>query len=194
MKRDEIYNEVLAMLNERIDYKSITLAEVAERCGMGKSTIYEYFQSKDQMIFGSIVFYLNKMVKFFTSFQVTTFRASLKTFVKAIAVTMKANYWMVLPWTFLDIYSSYLTEQNANDISNMLYKCKDYIFSLFNKICAKGVEEGTLYEIDEVHTKFAFDGIVAGLCDEIDASTNTNDPNVTALIDDLCSCVVKQLN
>ena len=194
MKRDLIYNEVLAMLNERIDYKSITLAEVAERCGMGKSTIYEYFQSKDQMIFGSIVFYLNKMVKFFTSFEVSTFRASLKTFVKAVIVTMKANYWMVMPWTFLDNYSAYLTEQNANDISDMLYKCKDFIYALFTKICEKGADEGTLYEIDELHPKFAFDGIIAGLCDEVDANTNTSDPEVVALIDDLCSCVVKQLN
>ena len=82
MKKEMIYEEVLAMLNDRVDYKSITLAEVAKRCNMGKSTIYEYFSSKDEMVFNSIIYYLNKMVKFFSnSFKITTFRTSLRTFI-----------------------------------------------------------------------------------------------------------------
>ena len=47
MKRELIYEEVLAMLNDRVDYKSITLSEVAKRCGMGKSTIYDLKYTPD---------------------------------------------------------------------------------------------------------------------------------------------------
>ncbi|MBQ3048041.1 MAG: TetR/AcrR family transcriptional regulator [Clostridia bacterium] len=195
MKRELIYEEVLAMLNDRVDYKSITLSEVAKRCGMGKSTIYEYFASKDEMVFNSIIFYLNRMVKFFSAgFKVTTFRASLKTFIKAVIITMKANYWMVMPWTFLDNYAPFLSEEDADTITEMLYKCKEVIMSLFTSICEKGEEEGFLFQISDGAINFAYNGIIGSLCDEVDSEYDLEDPDSKAFIEELVACVVKQLN
>lgn len=195
MKKEIIYEEVLSMLNDRVDYKSITLSDVAKRCEMGKSTIYEYFSSKDEMIYNSIIYYLNKMIKFFSSsFKVTTFRSSLKTFLKAIIITMKANYWMVMPWTFLDNYAPFLSENNADTITEMLYKCREVIYTLFTQICEKGEEEGTLYKIDDVYLNFAFCGIIGALTEEIDKDFDFDSDDAKYLVDDLCSCVVKQLN
>ena len=195
MKKELIYEEVLAMLNDRVDYKSITLSEVAKRCGMGKSTIYEYFVSKDEMVFNSIIFYLNRMIKFFSAgFRVSTFRSSLKTFIKAITITMKANYWMVMPWTFLDNYAPFLTEEDAETITNMLYKCKDVILSLFTEICERGEDEGVLFKIDDMAINFAYNGIIGYLTDEVNADTDLESEDTKYLIEDLCTCVVKQLN
>ena len=195
MKKELIYEEVLSMLNDRVDYKSITLSELAKRCGMGKSTIYEYFTSKDEMIFNSIIFYLNRMVKFFSAgFKVTTFRASLKTFIKAVIITMKANYWMVMPWTFLDNYAPFLNEEDADTITEMLYKCKEVILSLFSSICEKGEEEGILFKIDDQNINFAYNGIIGSLTEEIDGDYDLENEDAKLFIEDLCSCVVKQLN
>ena len=195
MKKELIYEEVLEMLNDRVDYKSITLQEVAKKCGMGKSTIYEYFSSKDEMVFNSIIYYLNRMMKFFsTNFKITTFRTSLKTFIKAIIITMKANYWMVMPWTFLDNYAPFFTEENSDTITEMLYKCKEVIVALFTHICEKGEEEGTLYKIDDLYLNFAFNGIIGSLSEEIDNEFDLESEDAKYLIEDLCSCVVKQLN
>jgi AcrR family transcriptional regulator len=195
MKKELIYDEVLSMLNDRVDYKSITLAEVAKRCDMGKSTIYEYFKSKDEMVFNSIIFYLNKMIKFFSSsFEISTFRTSLKTFVKAVIVTMKANYWMVMPWTFIDNYAPFLSEEDADTISNTLYKCREVIFSLFSNICEKGEEEGTLFEYTSASLNFAFNGIIGSLSEEVDNNYDIESQQATDFINDLCSGVVKQLN
>ncbi len=195
MKKELIYEEVLSMLNDRVDYKSITLSEVAKRCGMGKSTLYEYFESKDEMVYNSIIFYLNRMVKFFSaSFKISTFRTTLKTFIKAIIITMKANYWMVMPWTFLDNYAPFFTEENADTITEMLYKCREVIISLFSSICEKGEEEGTLYKIDDQNINFAFNGIIGSLSEEIDADYDLESEDAKLFVEDLCSCVVKQLN
>jgi AcrR family transcriptional regulator len=195
MKKEMIYEEVLSMLNDRVDYKSITLSEVAKRCEMGKSTIYEYFTSKDEMVFNSIIYYLNKMIKFFSSnFKVTTFRASLKTFLKAIIITMKANFWMVMPWTFLDNYAPFLSQDNADTITEMLYKCREVIVNLFTKICEKGEDEGTLYKLDDVYLNFAFCGIIGALTEEVDKDFDLESEDARYLVDDLCACVVKQLN
>lgn len=190
-----IYEEVLAMLNDRVDYKSITLSEVAKRCGIGKSTIYEYFISKDEMVFNSIIFYLNRMIKFFSNgFRITTFRASLKIFIKAIIITMKANFWMVMPWTFLDNYAPFLNEEDAETISDLLYKSKEVIFGLFSAICEKGEEEGTLFKIDDTNINFAYNGIVCSLSEEIDGEYDYETDEAKLFVEDLCSCVVKQLN
>ena len=195
MKKELIYEEVLAMLNDRVDYKSITLSEVAKRCGMGKSTLYEYFASKDEMVFNSIIFYLNRMVKFFSAgFKITTFRASLKTFIKAVIITMKANFWMVMPWTFLDNYAPFLNEDDADTITEMLYKCKEVILSLFTSICEKGEEEDVLFKIDDVDINFAYNGIIGSLSEEVDSEFDFEDEDSKLFIDDHCSCVVKQLN
>lgn len=195
MKKEMIYEEVLAMLNDRVDYKSITLSEVAKRCGMGKSTIYEYFASKDEMVFNSIIFYLNRMVKFFSAgFKVTTFRASLKTFIKAVIITMKANFWMVMPWTFLDNYAPFLAEEDADTITEMLYKCKEVILALFTSICEKGEEEGVLFEISDSAINFAYNGIIGSLSEEVDAEYDLEDDDSKAFIEELATNVVKQLN
>lgn len=195
MKRELIYEEVLAMLNDRVDYKSITLSEVAKRCEMGKSTIYEYFASKDEMVFNSIIFYLNRMIKFFSDgFKVSTFRASLRTFIKAVTITMKANFWMVMPWTFLDNYAPFLTEEDADTITEMLYKCKEVILTLFTAICHKGEEEGTLFKIDDSTINFAYNGVIGSLSEEVDSEYDLETEDAKIFIDTLCSCVVKQLN
>lgn len=195
MKKEIIYEEVLAMLNDRVDYKSITLAEVAKRCGMGKSTIYEYFVSKDEMVFNSIIFYLNRMIKFFSNgFKITTFRASLKVFIKAVIITMKANFWMVMPWTFLDNYAPFLTEEDADTISELLYKCKEVILELFSAICEKGKEEGTLFEINEKNINFAYNGIICSLTEEVDSEYDYDSDESKLFVEDLCACVLRQLN
>ncbi len=195
MKKEMIYEEVLAMLNDRVDYKSITLAEVAKRCGMGKSTIYEYFVSKDEMVFNSIIFYLNRMMKFFSNgFRVTTFRASLKVFIKAVIITMKANFWMVMPWTFLDNYAPFLTEEDADTITELLYKCKEVILELFTAICEKGKEEGTLFEINEKNINFAYNGIICSLSEEVDCDYDYESDESKLYVEDLCACVLRQLN
>jgi len=195
MKKELIYDEVLSMLNDRVDYKSITLSEVARRCDMGKSTIYEYFKSKDEMVFNSIIFYLNKMIKFFSSsFQITTFRTSLKTFLKAVIITMKANYWMVMPWTFTDFYAPFLSEEDSDIITNTLYKCREVVFSLFSEICEKGEDEETLFEYSESALNFAFNGVIGSLSEEVDSNFDFENQDSIDFINNLCSSVVKQLN
>ena len=195
MRKESIYTEVLNMLNDRVDYKSITLAEVAKRCDMGKSTIYEYFKSKDEMIYSSILYYLNNMIKFFAgNFEINSFRPSLKTYIKAVAITMKANYWMVYPWTFIDNYAGFLSESDAKSIDELLNKSRDIIYTLFSTILQRGEDEGILFKIDETRSRFAFNGILSSLTEFVTPDIDLDSVSSKAYIEELCSCVVKELN
>jgi len=195
MTKETIYDEVLMMLNARVDYKSITLAEVARRCEIGKSTIYEYFASKDEMVFNSMLYYLNRMIRFFSQgFKITTYRASMKTFIKAVMITMKANFWMVMPWTFLDNYGVYFTEEDEQTISNLLYKSQELILTLFTSICKLGEQEGTLFKLNEFNINFAYNGIIGELTENIDAEYDIDSDEAKELMDNLTLAVTKQLN
>ena len=195
MEKEVLYDEVLAMLNARTDYKSITLSEVARRCGIGKSTIYEYFASKDEMVFNSLLYYLNRMIRFFSQgFKITTYRVSLKTFIKAIMITMKANYWMVMPWTFLDNYAQFFTEEDEQTISNLLYKSQELILTLFTSICKLGEEEGTLFKLSEFNINFAYNGIIGVLTENIDSEYDIDSEEARQLMDEITLSVTKQLN
>lgn len=195
MTKETIYDEVLMMLNARVDYKSITLAEVARRCEIGKSTIYEYFASKDEMIFNSMLYYLNRMIRFFSQgFKITTYRASLKTFIKAVMITMKANFWMVMPWTFLDNYGVYFTEEDEQTLSNLLYKSQELILTLFTSICKLGEQEGTLFKLTEFNINFAYNGIIGELTENIDSEYDIESNEAKELMEELTLAVTKQLN
>ena len=76
----------------------------------------------------------------------------------------------------------------------MLYKCKEVIIALFTSICEEGEEEGTLFKIDDMSISFAYNGIIGSLTEEIDSEYDYESDDAKAFIDELCSCVVKQLN
>ena len=101
---------------------------------------------------------------------------------------------MVMPWTFLDNYAPFLNEEDADTITEMLYKCKEVILSLFTSICEKGEEEDILFKIDDIDINFAYNGIIGSLSEEVDSEFDFEDEDSKLFIDDLCSCVVKQLN
>ena len=193
MKRQLIYKEVLAMLNDGIEYKAITLAEVARRCDMGKSTIYEYFSSKDDMVFNSIIFYANKMLKFFSqSFKISTYEPTLRVWVKSMIVCMKSNKWMVLPWTF-KTYISYLNEEDAEKIASLLEKSQSLIIKLLNAIAKRGLNEGYISNVDEQTVNFAYYGAIGTLAEYVDQDFDYNTEEGGALVDLVMEQITKQM-
>lgn len=56
-----VYQSVLDMMDEGADLNSMTVAEIAERAGIGKGTAYEYFSSKEDMIASAILFEINRL-------------------------------------------------------------------------------------------------------------------------------------
>ncbi len=194
MKKQLIFKEVLAMLNSGAEYKAITLAEVAKRCKMGKSTIYEYFSSKDEMIYNAIIFYINKMLKFFSSsFKISTFEPSIKIWIKAMMVCMKSNKWMLLPWTF-NTYASYLNEEDAARASDLLGKSQTIIIKLLTAICKKGVDEGFIVENSEQSIEYAYYGAIGTLAKYVGEDFDYTSEQGTFLTDLIMTHIIKHLS
>jgi AcrR family transcriptional regulator len=194
MKKQLIFKEVLAMLNAGTEYKAITLAEVAKRCKMGKSTIYEYFTSKDEMIYNAIIFYINKMLKFFSSsFKISTFEPSLKIWIKAMMVCMKSNKWMLLPWTF-KTYASYLDKDDAARAEDLLGKSQTIIIKLLTAICKKGVAEGYIVDYSDASVEYVYYGAIGTLAKYVGEDFDYSSEEGVWLVDTITAHLIKHLS
>ena len=49
-KKEAILRTVLEMLSDHTSQRSLTIANIADKMGIGKSTIYEYFENKEVII------------------------------------------------------------------------------------------------------------------------------------------------
>lgn len=58
-KEVALYDAVADFLNEGADMNKLTVAEIALRAGIGKGTVYEYFENKEELISRSILYNIN---------------------------------------------------------------------------------------------------------------------------------------
>lgn len=56
-KEQAIFEAVLALMGEGRDLSGIRISEIAERAGIGKGTVYEYFPSRDDLMVGAILYH-----------------------------------------------------------------------------------------------------------------------------------------
>lgn len=55
-----VYQAVIALFAEGADLNSLTVAEIAEKAGIGKGTVYEYFRNKEEMIAGALFYQMKE--------------------------------------------------------------------------------------------------------------------------------------
>ena len=61
-KRTLIYEAALSLVYENSDLSSIKVADIAARANIGKGTVYEYFESKEQVIGEALIYMAKKSI------------------------------------------------------------------------------------------------------------------------------------
>lgn len=193
MKQYKIFNEVISMLNSGADYQAITLSEIAKRCDMGKSTIYEYFKSKDEMVYNSLLFYIKKVIRYFgADWTGTNFTSAFSAYIKAVGVLIKANNWTVLPWTF-DNYLHYFSPENQQSTKKLLKTVQGIVIAVYESILKKYKSTLSIKNISETAVRLTFFAIVsdinAKIYEEYDFENDTN----MEYINDYINLIKKQM-
>ena len=57
-RKNSIYEAVLRLVKDGKSYYSIKVSDIAKEAGIGKGTVYEYFDSRDTIISEAVVYYL----------------------------------------------------------------------------------------------------------------------------------------
>ncbi|MDE6893420.1 MAG: TetR/AcrR family transcriptional regulator, partial [Lachnospiraceae bacterium] len=62
-KAEALYQAIMALFAEGADLNTLTVAEIARKAGIGKGTVYEYFDNKEEMIAGAIYYFATSSCK-----------------------------------------------------------------------------------------------------------------------------------
>lgn len=60
-RRSEIASVALELFAEK-GFQTVSVSRIAMACGIGKATLYEYFSTKDDLVYESIMVWMNRMI------------------------------------------------------------------------------------------------------------------------------------
>jgi AcrR family transcriptional regulator len=144
-KRKNIYEAVLSLINEKRDMFSIKVADIAERADMGKGTIYEYFESKEQLIAQAIIYSVNVNIQSLES-NVTdrcTFKESYFKLMSSIGAIMDNNMTL-FRYMALNEHDFSMKRAMEKVIKEQFESIRDTCLNMFEKLADKGLREGLI--------------------------------------------------
>jgi AcrR family transcriptional regulator len=144
-KREHILNTVLSFLSHSDREDSLTIANVARALNMGKSTIYEYFDSKDDMIQSAFELMLQQnRAAILNDEELKTL-----TFKKAFINHMNRGLELAKKNVFIRDFTHHpdilkLPKKTKEAMFNAVQENNEYLEKAMRKIFEKGRNEGVL--------------------------------------------------
>lgn len=143
-KKTLIYEAALSFVYENHDYNSIKVADIAQRANIGKSTVYEYFDSKEQVIGEALIYMIRKGIAAF-ELLVDEDRGFKETYFMLMSNLSKMS-------SNRSMYNIMTMNQDNLDIHVaikrilhvQLEELRDIYFNMVEKIVDKSVQEGII--------------------------------------------------
>lgn len=142
-KKILILKSVLEMFKEQGSYEKFTISEVAKRADIGKSTVYEYFENKEE-IFKEACLYLMEATKDeiikIDNIDSMGFEEAFKIQVKKMLVV--SSYTQMTYEIFVSSGIRSVSSNTMEAIKKKGEKLRDNLKNRFMNIMLKGIEEG----------------------------------------------------
>ena len=146
-KKQIIYEAALSLVNEKNDMSRIKVADIADRANIGKSTVYEYFDSKEQVIAEAVIFMLKTGI---TSFELIIeedrgFKETYMLLLENIASVMSKNR-SIFEYMTMNDKNLVVHSTITNIVHTQLEELKSTYFRMVEKLVDKSVSEGIIKE------------------------------------------------
>ncbi len=154
-KKHEILKVVLDMLADP-DNKHLSISNVAKRVGIGKSTIYEYFDKKEDMIIGAIELMLKRNLDAILgveNFETMPFKEAFFAHFEKLLEIAGNNEMMQNYIHHPDI--SMLDSEKKLTLMKKMHETFDVIKKRLYEIMEKGIQSGLLKQnisLERTHT------------------------------------------
>ena len=159
-KQIHIFEGVMNLLKEGRQIHELKVADIAGSAGMGKSTAYEYFTSKDEIIREALTFHLRKNFLELTSyiFREKTFRNMMQNALDYLEESLEKRFTGV----FMVLLSQKHDKKNESSFMDeeMRLKLEEVVIDQMIKAMEIGQKEG---QIGEDITLAEFKMVVFGL-------------------------------
>lgn len=168
-RKKEIVENALEVFAVR-GYFNTSLSDISERCGIGRTTIYQYFKNKDDIFYYVVDKNLEELkakIEIIAKNETLTFVEKLKKIVFEIINENRHSKTIALLLEFLLI----IRKENNESLKAFKQYTK-YCKSLIREVISKGIEEKEIKSIDSesmANTIFSFVESFA-----IQSSSNSN--------------------
>ena len=159
-----VFEAFIKLLDDGISLNNIKVADIAKTAGIGKGTVYEYFENKEEVIAKSILYKAqNDFIKIlincnnangFKNKCITGFEEILKVMASSFA------YFQILT-TSKEIHNVLKCINHGKD---EIIEFRDYILEILDPIIDIGLEEGIINpEHDRVYIRSVFISVCSGI-------------------------------
>ena len=141
-KEIAVYRGVLSLLEQGKDLYSLRVAEIANAAGIGKGTVYNYFESKEQILVRTLVFCIFDQLQYLkeSAKKLKTFRDRFYAVLDGMQQgRMRSTFQMVLSNFNPQQIRPYM-EQHSADIASLYRRLFDELDVLLNS----GADEGVI--------------------------------------------------
>ncbi|SFZ98806.1 transcriptional regulator, TetR family [hydrothermal vent metagenome] len=127
--------------------KNITISQISQTAGVGKGTIYEYFDNKEDIVFEIITIHISEHLKDLESIMNDSLTIKEKLFYFFYSI-----YKDEIGQQQLKVYREFLAIAMTNGTKDMIdfnLKCRNKFLYILGEIIQKGVDDNLIHE--EMH-------------------------------------------
>ncbi|HOC06310.1 MAG: TetR/AcrR family transcriptional regulator [Bacillota bacterium] len=143
-KKNLIYEAALSLVYESNDFSSIKVADIADRAGIGKGTVYEYFQSKEQVIGEALLYMWEQALESFALFleENEGFKEAYYGFLRNFKMQLGKNRHIYKLLTMNP--ASFSVPAAIEAFKFRFEEMREKYFALLEKLAARSVSEGII--------------------------------------------------
>jgi AcrR family transcriptional regulator len=159
--KDKILDSVISYIEEESSLEYISVSQIAQRAGFGKSTVYDYFDNKEALIEEAYIYLLDKYQKILLSdIPLNHYQESMKALLRNILDVIK-NAKLIMDAIFNSDKGAGLF--HFNQCSDKIKTIQIKMEEKFRVIAEMGIKEGVTTVQDNPYIGHVIQAIISGL-------------------------------
>jgi len=189
-RKDEILGAVISKIQEEGFSTDLTISQIAKKVDIGKSTIYEYFKTKDDIFKEALLKISSDSINAIISvdnIESMSFEEAFKVqFKKILEVSYKSRLiYQVFSKDFIHRMPSSIKE----DLKQRISGTRETVENRFIMIFIKGKEEGLLRKNINLRESLVFSSLIVGAIFRY--SNSTVEISLDNFVDEIYKTIVK---
>ena len=188
--KDKIVDTVIELLKQNVKYEEISMTMVAEKVGIGKSTIYDYFNTKSELLIVSVYKYINILEQDLLDFNLNEYNFH-DAFIEQLNKFLNNNITPDFALAFITDNKTLFTD-DLNKVGLYLNNIQNKISNRFIDIFQKGIEEKIIKINNTENIEYLLNSMILGAV-AVKCKLNQEKKDIN-IFESLYDAIVKILN
>lgn len=189
--KDKILDATVSFLKDNSNYEQLTLSKIAQKANIGKSTVYDYFKSKDQLVEETSLFILKQYeTSLFEDLNAKTFKAAFKEQIKRIIDVIKDA--RIISDALFTYRNENINAVNSEKILTKINFLQDLFSERFKDIFTLAVKENLITtSSSNENIKYVMVSVITGLIHQyLHKRINLNEDELITLMEKQCLIII----